>query len=58
MGEKVSTREARRTVKRLGELYFCALKNRLREQNEAFWAKFTAAYARSDKQAPAPTEKP
>jgi hypothetical protein len=58
MGKISATREARRAVKRLGELYFRALKNRLREQNEAFWAKLAATYASHDEEARRPTEKP
>jgi hypothetical protein len=58
MGETSATREARRAVKRLSERYFLELKNRLREENEAFWARTVAALVARDAQEHSPAEKP
>jgi nitrate reductase assembly molybdenum cofactor insertion protein NarJ len=56
MGEKSATREARRAVKRLSERYFLELKNRLREENDAFWARTVAALLARDEQEPRSAE--
>jgi hypothetical protein len=57
MGERPGTREGRRAIKRLVERYFVELKQRLKEQNEAFWAKIKQRPARPDDQDRRPTEK-
>jgi hypothetical protein len=58
MGEKSATRAARRAVKQLSERYFLELKNRLREENEAFWARTVSALVMRDEQEHSPAEKP
>jgi hypothetical protein len=58
MGERPGTRQARRAVKRLIERYFAELKKRLKEQNEAFWAKIKSTPAGTSDQERGPTEKP
>jgi hypothetical protein len=43
MGERSSTRQARRAVAKLIERYFGAVKRELAEQTGAFWARVEAA---------------
>jgi hypothetical protein len=58
MGERPGTKKARRAVKRLIERYFSELKARLREQNEAFWARLHPVTAKPDEEDQRPIEKP
>jgi hypothetical protein len=58
MTERPGTRLGRRAVKRLIERYFVELKKRLKEQNDAFWAKIKSAPAGTSDQERGPTEKP
>lgn len=44
-------------MKRLSERYFLELKNRLRDDNEAFWAKLVSELGARDEQERLPVEK-
>jgi hypothetical protein len=57
MGERPGTREGRRAVKRLVARYFAELKRRLKEQNDAFWAKIKPTPTGPEDPDRRPTEK-
>jgi hypothetical protein len=57
MAERPGTRQGRRAVKRLVERYFVELKKRLKEQNDAFWARIKPKPTRPDDAVRPPTEK-
>jgi hypothetical protein len=57
MGERPGTRQGRLAVKRLIERYFVELKKRLKDQNDAFWAKIKPTPSGPEDQDRRPTEK-